>query len=160
MFIICAKGGKADTNSFLPQPWRIVSPALIFFLCMTILSIINLVIIQGGMKTFCDSMQKELPDISCDVAMNRYMDAAVDEIIVSPGTLYITLTIFNYVTFAFWLLSLLVLIARIIFVIDFQLVRVTIKTVEYQNPTSSFKVVEPEREGKKQTDVELATTNC
>jgi hypothetical protein len=144
MFVICGKGGKADENSFLTEPWRIVTPALGFFVVMTFLSLANLVVIESGLSTFCSSFKDSLPDIGCTYAMNRYMEKPIEEFAIKPGTIRIILTFFNYFTFFSWLISALLLVARIIFVIDFQLVRVTVKSMEHENATenSSFKVIE------------------
>lgn len=170
MFAICGKGGKSDPHSFLPQPWRIVSPALVFFLVMTLLSLVNLVIVQNGMESFCKSFEQELPDVSCDIAMNRFMLVPFDSMKVSPGVLYKVLTSFNYGTFALWLSSVIVLLARIIFVIDFQLVRVTLKTFELE--TESLSGTESanrqhvdieddlDPNGKSSDDSRIITTRC
>lgn len=158
MFVICGKGGKSDSNSFLPQPWRIVTPAIVFFVIMTSLSIANLAIIQGGMNDFCESFNKILPDVGCTVAMNRYMDARIEDIKLTPGMYYKLVTSFNYTTFGCWLLSLLVLVARIVFVVDFQLVKVSVKTIEFERAEeeSKFKVSDAEDE----TGRRLTTTKC
>lgn len=163
MFIICGKGGKADQNSFLPQPWRVVPPAIVFFLTMTILSIVNLVIVQGGLDALCDSFKSHLPDISCHVAINRFMIKPVGKMTISPGTNRTLVTAFNYFAFSCWLLSLLVLLARIICVVDFRLVRVTVKTIEYEkaDETTSLRVVEVEQNGNEdESRAKLATTEC
>lgn len=170
MFAICGKGGKSDPHSFLPQPWRIVSPALVFFLVMTILSLVNLVIVQNGMESFCQSFKQQLPDVSCDIAMNRFMLVPFDSMKVSPGVLYKVLTSFNYGTFGLWLLSVIVLLARIVFVIDFQLVRVTLKTFEVETESlsgiesKSLQHVDPEDDceinGKSSDDSRITTTRC
>lgn len=161
MLVICGKGGKGEPHAFLPQPWRIVSPALIFFLVMMIFSIVNLVIIQSGMRSVCESLEKFVPDLGCDIALNRFMIAQVEQMKVSPSIHYKMLTSFNYTAFTFWLLSLLVMLARIIFVIDFQLVRVTVKTVEYENAreTTKLKAVDIEA-GNDDSDPSIATTTC
>lgn len=158
MFVICGKGGKSAPHSFLPQPWRIVTPALVFFLIMTILSIVNLVIVQRGMDKFCESFERVIPDIGCDVGMNRFMIASIDDVKLSPSILHKMLTSFNYVAFSFWLLSLLVLLVRIMFVIDFQLVQVTVKTIEYENVQETTKLQAVEDEPEPGTD-STATTS-
>lgn len=160
MFIICGKGGKTEPNSFLPQPWRIVTPALVFFLIMTILSVVNLVIVERGMNQFCDSFEENFNDIGCDVALNHYVGTAIN-LTISPSVYHKLLTSFNYTAFGIWILSLLVLLARIIFVIDFQLVRVTIKTIEYEktNESSNLQAVQIE-DGKDEAGTPLATTKC
>lgn len=161
MFVICGKGGKSDPQSFLPQPWRIVSPALVFFLTMTILSIWNLVSIESGISKFCESFEKHLPDVTCGVAMNRFVLMAAYKMPIPPGVLRQLVTSFNYITFGCWFLSLLVLLARIILVIDFQLVRVTVKTIEYEksDEPTRFQVVEVEESGNDE-GTKLATTSC
>lgn len=162
MLVICGKGGKGEPHAFLPQPWRIVSPALLFFLIMMILSIVNLVIIQSGMTSVCESFAKAVPDLGCDIALNRYMIVPMEQMKLSPSAFYKMLTSFNYTAFAFWLLSLLVMLARIIFVIDFQLVRVTVKTIEFEEnarETTKLKAVDVEA-GNDENDPTIATTTC
>lgn len=148
MFIICGKGGKGDETSYLSEPWRIVTPALVFFIVMTILAFTNLIIIESGMSTFCDSFKNSFPDISCTTALNRYMSKAFEEVSLSPGKISVILSSVNYIVFFSWLLSVFVLLARILFIVDFQLVRVTVKSIEYENEdaqrASGFKVVEVE----------------
>lgn len=153
MFIICGKGGRGDENSYLSEPWRIVSPALVFFIIMTGLSIANLVVIEGGINTFCNSLKGELKELSCSLALNRFVPGDYRHISISPSKIRTILTSFNYITFFCWFTSALVLIARIIFVIDFQLVRVTVKSMEYENvkATTNFKVIEEAPSGKQTT---------
>lgn len=159
--MICGKGGKSEPHSFLPQPWRIVSPALVFFLIMTILSIVNLVIVQTGMRVFCEGFESEYPELGCSIAMNRFMVKKIGQVKLSPSTFYKMLSSFNYLAFSFWLLSLLWLLARVIFVIDFQLVKVTVKTIEYENANekTKLKMVDVERGKKEQeSDTEINST--
>lgn len=168
MFIICGKGGKSEPNSFLPQPWRIVTPAIVFFLVMTILSIVHLVIVQGGMRVFCECFKQQMPHTSCDDALNHFKMPKKTEatfgLDLPPGVFHKLLTGFDYAAFGLWLTSLLLLLARIIFVIDFQLVRVTVKTVEYENAkkSSTFKVKDPEEEEEDKDDAGTVTavTTC
>lgn len=162
MFVICGRGGKTDAQSFLPQPWRIVSPAIVFFLVMTILSVVNLFVIKSGMSTFCGNFEKHLPDVGCDIALNRFMIIPTSKLTFPPSIFNKMLKSFNYTTWALWLASLLVLLARIIFVIDFQLVRVTVKTLEYEkaNESSKFHVVQIEENGKDEYGELMATTKC
>lgn len=162
MFVICGKGGKTEASSFLPQPWRIVSPGLVFFIVMTVLSIVNLVIVEGGMNGMCNSIERSLPDVGCDIALNRFMASTVEKLTLSPSVYHKLLTSFNYTSLGLWVLSLLVLLARIFLVIDFQLVRVTIKTVEYENAHEStkYQVVQIEDNGKDYAGLPLATTKC
>lgn len=130
MFAICGRGGKSEPNAFLPQPWRIVTPALFFNLIMTILSIIDTTIVESGLNDLCKSLTNETPDISCGIAMNRFMLAPMNQTLIPPSIQRKMLTSFGFINLGFWVLSVAVLIARILFVIDFQLIKVTVKTKE------------------------------
>jgi hypothetical protein len=145
MFVICGKGGKAEENSFLPRPWRIVTPSLIFFLIMLIVSSVNLAIITNGMKTFCDNLLAHNPyePFTCRNALNYYMMKDPANLYILPDVQYILLITFSWTLFACWLILLLIKIARIAMVIDFQLVRVTIRTCEFENSNekTGFQVV-------------------
>jgi uncharacterized membrane protein len=141
--VICGRGGGGKPDSFLPQPWRIVTPAFGFFLVMSIVSIVYLFIVQGGMNSFCQSIKGFLPDVPCDIVINRYMETSFEKGAIPPSIYRKILSSVNVITFILWLASLLVLLARIFFVIDFQLVRVTVKSVEYEengNENSNFQV--------------------
>lgn len=100
-----------------------------------------------------------MPDLPCGVAMNRL--ALVGPMSIPPGALRQLIKYFNYIAFGCWFLSLLVLLARIFFVIDFQLVRVTVKTIEFErgDETTSFQVVEVDQSGNGEA-TKLATTQC
>lgn len=151
-FIICGKGGKSNEHSFLMQPWRIVIPALIFFLFMFIISILQIHILHGGMNVFCDNLTQNDQNISCYDALNAFVISPVD---YETNNYYIALQILDWVIFSLWLFLATIMLIRIIFVIDFQLVRVTIRTCEYDNASekSAFKVVPPktEKDGKEKT---------
>jgi hypothetical protein len=159
MFVMCGRGGKSKPDSFLPQPWRIVTPALVFFLVMTILSIVYLFNVQGGMNSFCQSLEEVIPDISCDIAMNRYMEVSYEKVVIPPSIHRRILSALNIITLMLWLASLLVLLARILFVIDFQLIRVTVKSVEFET-ANEISTLDVERNGIKDPEAPLATTEC
>lgn len=148
MFIICGKGGKAEQGSFLPQPWRIVTPSLIFFLAMTCISIANLTSIHKGLNEFCSGFVMHAPDVGCLVLMNNF--ALNENVTVLPSVLYIILITFSWILLVCWIVLLSIMIARIIFVVDFQLVRVTVKTCEYENVKdgAKYKIVEPQDDDK------------
>lgn len=61
MFLICGHGGKSNSHSFLPQPWRIVIPALLFFLLMFFVGMNVLVKVHEGTDVFCASLVEHVP---------------------------------------------------------------------------------------------------
>jgi hypothetical protein len=147
MFIICGKGGKAQPTEMLTQPFRIVIPSIIFFLAMTCISIANLTSIQKGMNRFCEGFVNNAPDIGCLVSMNKFALKDVSSIV--PSIFYIILLTFSWILLTCWVVLLFLMIARVIFVVDFQLVRVTIKTCEqYEADKSDYQVIEPHEQDK------------
>lgn len=160
MFLICGRGGKSEPHAFLPQPWRIVAPALIFFLIMTILSIINLTTIEGGFGKFCASFKFQMPDIECDQAMNEFMIADKNDFKITPGTFHKIVLSLDWTIFSLWFAGFVIMVARITFVIDFQLVRVTIKTKEPERVENepSLKAMQLLQDGK--DGEEISTTEC
>lgn len=140
-FIICGKGGKSSERSFLMQPWRIVIPALIFFLVMFVVTIVEIRVLHNGLGVFCDNLTKNDPTTSCYEAMNAFVIVPID---YDPSIHYIALYTIDWVIFALWFFLAAIMLIRIIFVIDFQLVRVTIRTCEYENTNerSTFKFAE------------------
>ncbi|CAO1423428.1 unnamed protein product [Diamesa tonsa] len=144
MFLICGHGGKSSSQSFLPQPWRIVTPALLFFLIMFCVGISVLVKVHRGMNDFCASFEEVVPDVSCAVAMNNFMLVSIDKVVSLPGDIYKVLISFSWIMMSSWFLAFIVMVIRIIFVIDFQLVRVTVKTLEFDkddNKAKKYKIV-------------------
>lgn len=140
-------GGRAEQSAFLPQPFRIVIPSLIFFLAMTCTSIVNLTSIIKGMNRFCEGFVRHVPDIGCLIPMNKYALKEISSIV--PSIFYIILLTFSWILLTCWVVLLSVMIARVVFVIDFQLVRVTIKTCEqYDTDKSDYQVIEPHEQDK------------
>jgi hypothetical protein len=134
MFVICGKGGKGDTHSFLPQPWRIVTPALVFFLVMLFMSIAYVSIVQSGVTSFCKELTKNIPGIDCSIALNHF---ALRSYAAMPSTYLILLNVFIWILLSCWIILTTIMIARIILAVDFQLVKITVKTCEYENETKS-----------------------
>lgn len=146
-FVICGKGGKSDEGSFLTQPWRIVIPALLFFLVMFCISIINLTLVNKGMDVFCESLTKSIQSINCDDALNAFALIAID---YEPQMFHHILYFINWTIFGLWLFLAAIMFIRIAFVIDFQLVRITVRTCEYEdtNERSAFRVMETTNNSK------------
>ncbi|KAG5670488.1 hypothetical protein PVAND_000750 [Polypedilum vanderplanki] len=133
MFLICDRGGQSsvENHSFLPKPWRIVTPSLLFFLSMTIVSIVNLTNISKGLATFCKSFEENTDEVSCIIAMNHFR--LKHDVLIRPAIFYILTIIFSWILLFCWLILTIIMILRIIFVVDFQLIRVTVKTCEFES---------------------------
>jgi hypothetical protein len=161
MFIICGRGGHTENSTlFLPKPWRIVPPALIFFLVMTIFSIINTVKIIKGLAIFCENFREQMSDVSCVVAMNHFR--ITEGLLIMPAVFYVLLNAFTWAILACWSILTLIMIARIVFVVDFQLIRVTVKTCDIGDGGSNvmLRVKEPVESSGNSPNAPLATTDC
>ncbi|CAO1429633.1 unnamed protein product [Diamesa serratosioi] len=131
MFLICGHGGKSNSQAFLPQPWRIVTPALLFFLVMFFVGMSVLVKVHKGTDVFCASFERHVPGIGCSTAMDTFMLVNYDSMVIPPGEMFKVLIAFSWIMMLSWFFAFIVMFIRIIFVIDFQLVRVTVKTLDY-----------------------------
>ncbi|XP_033608908.1 uncharacterized protein LOC117282021 isoform X2 [Cryptotermes secundus] len=88
-FLMCGRGGK--TARGLPQPWRIVLPALIFNITFLGVALAAACKLQDGINVFCNFFQDDMDETNChDLARYqlvegntglmtyRYMKAAQD----------------------------------------------------------------------------------
>lgn len=99
------------------------------------------------MNRFCEGFDSHAPDIGCLVSMNKFVIKDISSIV--PSIFYIILLTFSWILLTCWVVLLSVMIARVVFVIDFQLVRVTIKTFEqYDADKSEYEVIEPQEQDK------------
>jgi len=64
LFVMCGRGGNADSN--LPQPWRIVLPAIIFSFIFVVLQCVGDALTFGGFRSFCDAVMKNINVQSCE----------------------------------------------------------------------------------------------
>lgn len=72
------------------------------------------------------------------------MLVSIDKVVSLPGDIYKVLISFSWIMMSSWFLAFIVMVIRIIFVIDFQLVRVTVKTLEFDkddNEAKKYKIV-------------------
>lgn len=63
--------------------------------------------------------------------MNSFMLENIDKVTALPGDMFKVLLSFCWIMMLSWFFAFIVMFIRIIFVIDFQLVRVTVKTLEF-----------------------------
>jgi hypothetical protein len=126
MFIICGKGGKSKSNlTFLPEPWRIVVPAFVFFTVMASFSAIHVEVVTRGFAGFCEGFKENMPDIDCTILMNHFR---IDrDTLIMPAFDFTLLTICCWIMLLCWLVLFLTMLLRILFCVDFSLIKVTIK---------------------------------
>ncbi|CAG7832925.1 unnamed protein product [Allacma fusca] len=58
LFVMCGRGGNSSRN--LPQPWRIVPPAIVFNFVFVVLSCVSVVLTFEGFSVFCSSLESSL----------------------------------------------------------------------------------------------------
>lgn len=118
----------------LPDPWRIVLPALIFFLCMALLSTFYTVHSVRRLSAVCN--QLILSDDNGTVSMATCA-STIDQVLLaplsnpdyaalSPSALYYSLTVCIYAVTFMWLLAVCLLTVRCIFGSDFKAVTVQV----------------------------------
>ena len=69
--------------------------------------------------------------LRCSMAMNNFMIVDIDTVTSLPGDIFKVLISFSWIMMLSWFFAFIVMFIRIIFVVDFQLVRVTVKTLEF-----------------------------
>lgn len=114
MFYLCGRGGYTfEQSSIDDRPWRIVIPALIFFILLTILQIIYVTVLQVNLKSHCDHSKDE-QDEDCAKFYQKNMSNGypVYSILIYSSTL----------TTIFWLLATAIMVLRVIRAPDFQVV--------------------------------------
>lgn len=153
--IITGRGGRADNKKMqlIERPWRIVIPSIIFYLCMLVMSIVQIVFVHGGFKAFCN----DLNVTACESAIDNFILLPVT---YKPSLYYHLLHLFNWLVFSMWIILITVMIARIIFIVDFQLIRVTVKTYEYENTNQNTAFKTKEMEVDNDRDGREITTEC
>lgn len=81
--------------------------------------------------------------------MNNFMITSIDKVSL-PGDVYKVLISFSWIMMLSWFLAFILMILRIMCVVDFQLVRVTVKTLECdkdENQVKKYKTVKIHDDG-------------
>lgn len=71
--------------------------------------------------------------------MNNFMLISNDKMVSLPGDIYKVLISFSWIMMLSWFLAFILMIIRIMCVVDFQLVRVTVKTLECDKDDNQVK---------------------
>lgn len=117
------------------QAWRIVLPALLFFTIMVIISLYYSIILDRTLYNFCMEFRAHLnlTDLPCGMLMNHF--AINNTSTVMPSCNYAVSQTFSWITVVLWLIALIIMIVRCVFVIDFELVQVVIYEVHLEKLT-------------------------
>ncbi|GAB0092802.1 hypothetical protein DMENIID0001_078380 [Sergentomyia squamirostris] len=118
-FLICGSG------TFLPKPWRILTPSIIFVIIMTIASIIHNVYLTCEMKNLCEQIQLVTRSLVEENSCKSSLDV-IDgsDRIVTTFALFEIVTLSSYISLALWIILFVLLIVRCISGKDFQHIQV------------------------------------
>lgn len=120
------------------QAWRIVMPAILFFTMMVIVSIYYSIVLERTLYDFCAEFRKHLnvTNLPCDELMNQYAINITST--AMPSSNYVLSQAFSWITMVLWLIALIIMIVRCVYVVDFELVQVVIYEVYLEKRTSVF----------------------
>lgn len=111
--------------SVIPNPWRIVFPAVLYFAFMAVLSIYYCVKVHELFSEMCLNLaiafDKDAP--SCATLMDQLTQAGL----VKTSALYISFFVFIYFVLVLWVALSALLLLRCLFGVDFQKISVDIK---------------------------------
>ncbi|XP_059053340.1 uncharacterized protein LOC131847719 isoform X2 [Achroia grisella] len=126
MFLMCSTGSRTLTG--LQRPWRILLPVFVFSLAMGGLCVYSSAVTHYGLQELCHKLSEITGSPTCTYTVNVATLAYERRI---RGVYQATrLTILSaWLHTACWLLSALLTLARVLLVVDFQLVRVNVELV-------------------------------
>lgn len=117
------------------EPWRVVLPAILFFAVMSVISWLHSVVLAGNLESFCTQLRagyllnnptESRQGPSC---RTLYQLFSLSHASAVPASTY-QLTVYLTGSIAvLWTLSLVVMLARVVCVVDFQLVRMRVRTI-------------------------------
>lgn len=143
IFAVCGHGGQG-TDDMFSNPWRIVFPAAIFFVIMTITTLTHYSLVSYQLAQLCGQLKMIILDVSpntrdtdCAFLMQTFsLNVTVpQEIFVAPT--YTIVNISSVLKVLAWVAAFLIMALRIVFAVDFQLVRVTIGTLNIDDSERS-----------------------
>lgn len=141
LFIVCGNGGHK--SAFIPQPWTIVVPALCWFLFMFITTLISVIYSQSQFAAYCNQIQQYLTGhYACSSLIGHFSLLSVHhtsesadykilyEFVPTNAAInYILIIATAWTNVVLWLVTVVTMILRCVFMIDFKLVRVTVSTI-------------------------------
>ncbi|ODN05692.1 Transmembrane protein [Orchesella cincta] len=118
LFVMCGRGGRSSRN--LPQPWRIVPPAIMFNFIFLLTSCASVALTFGGFSAFCSSIGSQLNVSSCEDLIGyhwyRYPNATFfyDDVVIAETGATVGLV--------GWLMGFIILLIRVITHADFMVI--------------------------------------
>ncbi|XP_013200945.2 uncharacterized protein LOC106143413 [Amyelois transitella] len=126
MFLMCSTGSR--TLSGLQRPWRILPPVFIFSLAMGGVCIYSSSMTHNGLEELCLKLSEITGSPTCTYTVN--VATLVYERRIRGVYQATRLTILTAWLHTFcWLMSAVLALARIIMVVDFQLVRINVDLI-------------------------------
>ncbi|XP_061384473.1 uncharacterized protein LOC116773240 [Danaus plexippus] len=124
MFLMCSTGSRVLTG--LQRPWRVLPPVFLFSLAMGGLCIYTTAVTHYGLQELCIKLSEITGSTTCTYTVNVATLAYERRI---RGVYQATrLTIYSaWLHTACWILSALLAFFRVIFAIDFKLVKITVQ---------------------------------
>lgn len=119
----------SSTHSLIPNPWRIVLPAFVYFAFMSILSIYYTCRSQKALNAACQSLSNAF-DVNGDVPMcGALLDQFAGTGHVNPSVLYYAYLVCIYAVMFLWIFLSTLMLLRCVFGVDFQKTGMEIKPI-------------------------------
>lgn len=118
--------------SIIPKPWRIVFPSLIFFAVCLVSATVSASRSSEGLNGLCRQFD-QIPDgikLECGTLLAFYSLQDVHRELIPPDRNYYLLASFPWLWVTSYACATVILVLRILLVVDFQLIRVIISTVD------------------------------
>lgn len=131
LFTMHGHGGKG-IGSIIPKPWRIVFPSLIFFAVCLVSATVSASRSSEGLNGLCRQFD-QIPDgikLECGTLLAFYSLQDVHRELIPPDRNYYLLASFPWLWVTSYACATVILVLRILLVVDFQLIRVIISTVD------------------------------
>ncbi|CAD7084284.1 unnamed protein product [Hermetia illucens] len=145
MLILYNSSGKSQLDWGIPRPWRIVFPAVIAFGVMSIVSLIHLLVMNSAYRDFCGGLANNLETktLKCNKLINA-LRPAINDTWITPGDNYTIHTVTIRITLVAWFAAFLIMLARMIFIIDFRLVRVNLPACAQRRRSTTVESISSE----------------
>lgn len=116
---------------FVEEPWRIVLPALVFFMVMTIISSVHLILIVTRLNGFCDSLKFDFHDksIPCGLLLDRF--SLKDIAIIPASSNYLLSIIFAWLTLLLWASAVIIMMLRFVYGTDFEMIDLPVSLLNH-----------------------------